>query len=234
LANDLDKLADVWAWVRDPGTVRGWIIDANDGIIATAGILQGFAGAGAGDRLLIFTATAATIAGGISAGGAKWAEDASERESQRRLARLELADIEQNPEGEIAELTAHWCARGLEPELAHVVAERLTAHDALSAQLESEYGFDKPMPALIPVLSGLGTWLAFVGGAMIPLLITYFAPLNIETWAILGAVIVALTLTAVASSRAAHLSAASTLGRSLIVGALTLSISYVAAELLLN
>ena len=36
---------------------------------------------------------------------------------------------------------------------ARTVAERLTAHDALAAQLESEFGFDEPMPAAVPLLS---------------------------------------------------------------------------------
>ncbi|MEI2697596.1 MAG: VIT1/CCC1 transporter family protein [Microthrixaceae bacterium] len=147
---------------------------------------------------------------------------------------MEQSELERDPEAEIQELTVHWQTRGLEPELARVVAERLTAHDALSAQLEAEYGFDEPMPAAVPLLSGLATCVAFVAGALIPLLITYFAPVNIETWAILGAVVVALAITSVVSARAAHLSTARTLGRSLTVGGLTLLVSYVAGELLLG
>jgi len=224
----------MWEWLRDPGTRRGWIIDANDGIIATAGLLQGFAGAGAGDRLLLFTATAATIAGGLSTGGAKWAEDASEREAQLSIARLEQSELESDPATEMEELAEHWRERGLEPELARVVAERMTEHDALAAQLESEYGFDEPMPAAIPVLSGTTTCLAFVTGALIPLLITYYAPVEIETWAIIIAVAIALTLTSIVSARAAHLSATRTIGRSLTVGGLTLLVSYLAGELLLG
>ena len=75
---------------------------------------------------------------------------------------------------------------------------------------------------------------AFMVGALVPLLITYFAPVNIETWAILVAVVIALTLTSIVSSRAAHLSMTRTLGRSLIVGGITLLVSYVAGELLLG
>ena len=43
--------------------------------------LQGFASAGAGDRLLIFAAVAGTLAGALSAGGTKWAEVAAQRET---------------------------------------------------------------------------------------------------------------------------------------------------------
>lgn len=226
-------MSDVRDWWRDPGTPRAWAIAANDGIIATAGILQGFAGAGAGDRLLLFSATAATIAGGLSVGGAKWAEDAAEREAQVLIAEQEQADLATDLHGELTELAHHWEERGLDPDLAWQVAEQLTAHDALAAQLESEHGFDEPMPPIVPVLSGLTTVLAFSGGALVPLLITYLAPVAIETWAILAAVVIALALTSAVLARAGRLSRRKMLARSLVVGAVTILVSYLAGELLL-
>ena len=61
---------------------RSWTIDANDGIIGTSGILEGFAGAGASHSVLVTAASAATIAGALGLGGATWAEAAAEREAQ--------------------------------------------------------------------------------------------------------------------------------------------------------
>jgi VIT1/CCC1 family predicted Fe2+/Mn2+ transporter len=226
-------VSDVREWLRDPGTPRAWAIAANDGIIATAGILQGFAGAGAGDRLLLFTATAATIAGGLSVGGAKWAEDAAEREAQLLIAEQEQADLAIDLHGELAELAHHWEARGLGTDLAREVAEQLTAHDALAAQLESEHGFDEPMAPALPILSGLTTVLAYTAGALVPLLITYFAPVAIETWAILSAVVIALALTSAVIARVGRLSRRKMLARSLVVGAATILVSYLAGEVLL-
>ena len=44
----------VWQRLRakleDAASFRSWTIDANDGIIATAGLLQGFGGGGRGTR----------------------------------------------------------------------------------------------------------------------------------------------------------------------------------------
>ena len=54
----------------DRESLRSWTQNANDGIIATAGILEGVAGAGASDRTLITAATTATIVGMLSVGGA--------------------------------------------------------------------------------------------------------------------------------------------------------------------
>ncbi len=205
-----------------------WAIDANDGIIATAGLLQGFAGAGAGDRLLMYTAIGAMLAGGLSAGGAKWAEVAAEREAQLTLAREEAEEIEADPAGELAELAAHWESRGLSPALALEVAQQLTARDALAAQLDAEHGLEEVMGAAAPWWAGVETAIAFMIGAAVPLLITFLAPVAVETWAILVAVVVSLALTSLVAAGVGRLSALRMLIRSLAVGLGTMGISYLA------
>lgn len=55
--------------VADRESLRSWTQVANDGIIATAGILEGFSGAGASDRTLVTAATTATIVGMLGVGG---------------------------------------------------------------------------------------------------------------------------------------------------------------------
>ena len=207
--------------LSDAESFRGWVIDANDGIIATASLLQGFAGAGASDRLLLFAATAATIAGGLSAGGAKWSEVAAEREAEQRLAAASL-------HGEIEELALHWQSKGLTPETARKVAEELTAHDALAAQLEAEYGIDELMAAAKPIWSGVSAAIAFMIGAAIPLLITWLVPVHIENTIIVVAVIASLVLTSIIAARAGHMVLRKVLLRSLAVGVGTMAVSYLA------
>jgi vacuolar iron transporter family protein len=225
--------ADLRARFRDAAAYRSWTIEANDGIISTAGLLLGFAGAGASNRLLLFTASAATIAGGLSVGGASWAEEAAERDAQLLYARQEQDDLATDPEGELDELKRHWEERGLRPETAHDVAQQLSAHDALAAQLEWEYSFEEPMPATFPIAFGLGAGLAYMLGALVPLLITYFAPVEIEAWAILAAVVITLALSSLVAARAGQLMPRRMLARTLTVGVLTLVVSYTAGELLL-
>jgi VIT1/CCC1 family predicted Fe2+/Mn2+ transporter len=225
--------ADLRARVLDAGAHRSWTIEANDGIIAAAGLLLGFAGAGASNRLLLFTAAAATIAGGLSVGGASWAEEAAERDAQLLYAERERADLATDPDAELEELRRHWEERGLDPETAAEVARQLSEHDALAAQLEWEYDFDRPMSAASPVVFGLGAGLAYMVGALIPPLITYFAPVDIEPWAIMAAVVIALVLSSLVSSRTGQLMPRRMLARTLIVGVLTMAVSYAAGELLL-
>lgn len=227
------RWADLRQRFSEDGFYRSWTIDANDGIIATAGLLFGFAGAGASDRLLVFSATAATIAGGLSVAGAAWAEAAAERDAQMLRADQERADLAADPQAELEELAHHWEQRGLDTDVAEEVARQLTAHDALAAQLEWEYSFREPVPITYPVWFALGASAAYMVGAIVPLLITYFAPVQIEPWAILAAVVATLVLSSLIAARAGQLMPRRMLARTLIVGIITMVVSYVAGELLL-
>lgn len=226
----------IWRAVRRQLTgqrIQSWVVDANDGIIATAGLLFGFAGAGASNRVLLFTASAAAIAGGLSVAGASWAEQAAERDAQLLAAKRERDDLARDPDAELQELARHWEERGLTSETAREVARQLHEHDALAAQLEWEYSFAEPVPATFPIWFGLGAGVAYVLGALVPLLITYFAPVDVEPWAILTAVTVTLVLSSMVSSRTGHLIRRRMLARTLVVGVLTMAVSYAAGELLL-
>jgi VIT1/CCC1 family predicted Fe2+/Mn2+ transporter len=138
-----------------------------------------------------------------------------------------------DPHGELEELTRHWEQRGLRPETAKEVARQLSAHDALAAQLGWEHGFEQPMPMTFPIWFGVGAALAYMFGALVPLLITYLAPVEIELWAILAAVMFTLVLSSLVAARTGQLMPPRMLARTLIVGAVTLAVSYAAGELLL-
>ena len=225
--------ASVWRGLRarlKGPTVQGWVVEANDGIIATAGLLEGFAGAGAGDQLLITAALAATIAGALSVGGAKWSEAATERDAQLATVAYEQRLLAANPDDELAE---HYVGRGLTPDLAQQVAEQLHAADPLSAQLQTEYGIDEIPPARAPVLTGLGAGISFAVGSSIPLLITFVAPISLDAIAVLIAVVVSLIITSIIVAHSAYLSVRRTIVRTLIVGLSTMGVSYVAGLVLL-
>ncbi|MPM75130.1 hypothetical protein SDC9_122121 [bioreactor metagenome] len=215
--------------VLDP---QAWSVDANDGIIATAGLLEGLAGAGASDATLILAATAGTIAGALGVGGARWAEESSRRDRELAVIAEERAQLQAAPDDELRELAGYWQDKGLGPELARRVAEELSARDALAAQLAYEHGIVAPTPPGAPVRAGLGAGLSFLSGALVPLLITVFVPVALESWVILGAVVLSLVLTSVLAARRGHLSARRMVGRTLVVGVGTLAASYVAGLLL--
>src|SRR5262245_47388691 len=223
--------ARVRAAVTDPDSLRAWTVICNDGIIATAGILEGFAGAGASHATLVTAATSATIAGMLSVGGSEWAEAAAEREAHLSAAEEETAQLARQPDVEIAELVAHYVEKGLRPELAHEVAKALTACDALDAHLESEHGILEVKSRADVVRAGVGAAVAYALGAAIPLVITLTVPVEIGAWAILLAAIVSLTLTSIVAARTGRMNLRRTLARTLIVGIMAMGVSYLVGKL---
>jgi VIT1/CCC1 family predicted Fe2+/Mn2+ transporter len=219
------------AAVADRGSLRSWTLVANDGIVATAGILEGFAGAGAGDRTLITAATVATIAGMLSAGGAEWAEAAAEREAQLTAVEEEEAELARQPGVEHAEVVAYYQAKGLTPQLAREVADQLMARDAVDAQLESEHGILEIMSRAQTVRAGVGSAVAYLLGAAIPLTVTVAVPVAVESWSILAAVVVSLIVTSGIGARTGRTNMPRTLVRTLTVGLATMVVSYLVGKL---
>ena len=223
-------------WLRaamaDRESFRAWMQVANDGIVATAGLLEGFAGAGASDRTLITAATTATIVGMLSVGGAEWAEAAAERDGQLTAADEEADEIARQPQVEHAEVVAYYEEKGLTPQLARKVADQLMARDAVDAQLESEHGILEIMSRAETVRAGIGSALAYLLGAAIPLVITVVVPVTAESWLILAAVLVSLIVTSSIGARTGHMSLRRTLVRALTIGLLTLGVSYLAGHLI--
>jgi vacuolar iron transporter family protein len=223
-------LGSLRAILTDPESLRSWTIVANDAIIATAGILEGFAGAGADDHALLVAATVATIAGMLAAGGIRWSEVEAEREAQARAAADESASLAASPDAELDELVTYYQRKGLSPELARDVAEQLTAHDAVGAQLESEHGILVVLTTADAVLAGIGASIAYGIGAGIPLAITIFVPAAIETWLIVAAVIASLVVTSLIGARTGRTGVSRTLVRTLAVGIGTMAVSYAVGQ----
>lgn len=216
-----------WRRVRfDDSEARTWFAIANDGIIATAGILEGFSGAGAGDHVLLTAATTATIAGMLSVGGAEWAEACAERDAQLAVIEQERREIQDHPEAEFQELATYYRGKGLTPEVADEVARQLMERDPLTVQLETEYGISEVHSSATTIRAGVGAGLMYAVGALIPLLISVFFPSGMESLAIVAAVVISLMITSILSARLGRTHLARTLVRSVGVGLLTLAISY--------
>src|SRR5262245_41981667 len=224
------RLARLRAALTDPNSLRSWSVVANDGIIATAGILEGFAGAGASHATLVTAATSATIAGMLSAGGSEWAEAAAEREAHISAAEEETADLARQPDVELAELVAYYEAKGLDAKLAHEVAGQLMARDALDVQLEREHGILEVTSTTDVLRSGVGSAVAYALGAAIPLVITLTVPVEVEAWAILLAALLSLTVTSIVGARTGRMNFRRTLTRTLVVGIWTMGVSYLVGK----
>ncbi len=206
-------------------------VDANDGIIATAGIVEGFSGAGATLVTLIIAAVSAMIAGTIALAGAKYAEAAGDRDAELAVMEEERRQLALSPQEEFAELVEHYRGRGLSAELAEQVAGQLTAEDALGAHLRAEHGLSESevtRPGPVALLAGL----CFAVGAGVPLLAILIAPVDSRAVWTLVVVSIALVITSLIAARSGRVSVGRTVGRALAIGVGTMLLTLGAGYLI--
>ena len=218
-------------FLQDPQSRRGWSLAAQDGCISTAGLLLGFAGAGVSQGTLLVAGTAAIVAGALTAGGAKWAEAAAERDAQLRAVATERHELRHQRDTERAELAEHYEDKGLSPSLADRVARQLMVRAPLRAGLEAEHGVTQLLSPAVAACAGVTSALAYALGAICPFVIAYYLPVDIEIWVIVLAVLITLTLTSTIGARAGQMDIRRTLLRSLAVGGTTIVISYLVGQL---
>ncbi len=157
------------------GWLRAAVLGANDGILSTAGLVLGVAAAGASTSAIATAGVAGLVAGGLSMAAGEYVSVSSQRDAELADLRLEMRELESDPEGELAELAAIYAGRGLSPALALQVAQELTAGDALAVHARDELGIDENALAR-PLQAAWSSAVAFSLGAAVPLLTITLTP----------------------------------------------------------
>jgi VIT1/CCC1 family predicted Fe2+/Mn2+ transporter len=200
----------------DRRAVRTHLVDVNDGVIATAGVVEGLLAAGAAITTIVVAALSAMLGGGVALGGMKYSEAADERDAELAVLAEERRLHELQPEEELAELAALYEDKGVSPALARQVAEELSTKDALLHHAEVEHGItlngDSPTPAGTAVLAGLG----FMVGAAVPLVVSMAAPAAWRIPLTVLAVVATLCVTATVVARLGGLSIGRTVLRTVL------------------
>ncbi len=219
------------SWQFDKDDVRARVADVNDGVLGVAGLAEGLALVLDTTRLPLIVLMA-SAAGAVSLGAAKYAETAAEREAQQDVIRTEQYLLELSHAEELDELTQHYRDKGVSEETARKVAEELDAADALSAQLETEYGIREILTPGDPLKEALSAAIAFMLGAMVTVLIaTWVPPTWVEEFILVG-VAISLTVTAVVLSRLSGTRVWPAITRSLIIGVAALGASVLIGSLI--
>lgn len=171
--------------------LRAGVLGANDGIVSVAAIVVGVAGAGSSTAAIVAAGSAALVGGAISMALGEYVSVSSQSDSQRALIEKERAELRDDPEGELAELSALYEARGLSPHTAQQVALELTAKDALKAHLSMELNIDEA-DVVSPWHAAGASALAFLIGGILPLLAILLTPDTIRVPVTFVVVLIAL------------------------------------------
>ena len=182
------------------GWIRPHIPEASDGIMTSAGICEGFAGAGVSSGVLLFAGLAGLVAGTLAMGTVEYTKLRAEHDRQAAQLVAERAQLEAAPDVELDELAGLYVSRGLSPGLARQVAVELTAHDALAAHAEAEHGITEAS-RIAPLRDALAVSGAFAAGAVLPWLAIVLIPGPSRAPVTFVVVLAALALTGWVSAR---------------------------------
>ncbi|MFJ8153387.1 VIT family protein [Streptomyces sp. NPDC094468] len=211
--------------------LRAAVLGANDGIVSTAGIVVGVAGA-TGDRNALLTAgLAGLLAGSMSMAAGEYVSVSTQRDSELAALAQERRELKERPEAELEELTELLERRGLSRQLAREAAVQLTERDALKAHASVELGID-PDELTNPWHAALASFLAFTVGALLPLLAIVLPPAGWRLPVTVGSVLAALVLTGWSSARLGAAAAGPAMLRNVAGGALAMGVTFAAGTLL--
>jgi vacuolar iron transporter family protein len=208
---------------------RPHVPESSDGILTSAGICEGFAGAGVDSAVLIFAGFAALVAGTLAMGTVEYSKLRAERDQQAAQLARERVQLDTAPDAELDELAQLYVSRGLSPGLAKQVAIELTAHDALAAHAEAEYGITSAS-LTSPLRDSLAVGAAFAAGAVLPWLAIVLIPGPSRASVTFVIVLLALALTGWVSARISDVHPARPIIRTAGLGALSMLITYAAGR----
>ncbi|MDK8172526.1 VIT family protein [Curtobacterium citreum] len=211
--------------------LRAGVLGANDGIVSTASIVVGVAGASTSVPAIATAGIAALVGGAVSMALGEYVSVSSQSDSQRALIEKERRELAEDPDAELEELTRLWQDRGLQRDTAERVAAELTDRDALHAHLTTELGIDED-EVVSPWHAAGASAVAFSVGALLPLLAILLPPDAVRVPVTFVVVLLALALTGAIGAKIGGGSVPRATIRVVVGGALALAATFLIGSLL--
>ena len=205
--------------------LRAGVLGANDGIVSTAGLVFGVAGATTDSVALLIAGLAGMVAGALSMAGGEYVSVSSQRDSERAAIRQQQSELHADPDGKLRQLAGHYAQRGLSPQLSLQVARELSDHAALDAHAHVFLNLDAG-EQVSPWIAARASLFAFLAGSVIPLVAIIATPRDIRLPLTVTAVLAALVVTGVVSARLGGAGPLRAVVRNVMVGTLAMGLTY--------
>lgn len=181
--------------------LRAAVLGANDGIVSTAGIILGVAGAAASKETILIAGVAGMVAGALSMAAGEFVSVSSQRDSEKAFLEKSRNQRELGDTSNSEELVQVYVEKGISKKTAALVVSELHKKQLVDIELEKESGID-PDDISSPWAAAVASASSFVVGALVPLAAVALAPDSLRIWATVIAVILSLILAGTLSARA--------------------------------
>jgi VIT1/CCC1 family predicted Fe2+/Mn2+ transporter len=206
------------------GWLRAAVMGANDGIVSTASLIVGVAAADANRAAVLVAGIAALFAGAMSMAAGEYVSVSSQADTEKADLARETLELAEQPEFEREELVRIYEARGVDRDTAGVVADQMTAHDALATHARDELGMSEFTNAR-PLQAAMASALTFSAGAAPPLLVVAVAPISLLVPAVGLVSLVCLALLGALGARAGKAPVAKSVARVTFWGMLAMAVT---------
>ena len=189
--------------IAGSGSLRAAILGVNDGLVSNFSLVMGVAGGTDNADFVLLAGIAGLLAGAFSMAAGEYVSVRSQRDVYEHQIRVEAAELAEWPDEKRDELVLIYQAKGLTQEEALGVADRIISQPdvALDTMASEKLG-------LVPNLFGspwgaaISSFLAFVTGAVVPVLPYFFGSgsLVLGLSAVFSALALAIVGAAVATS----------------------------------
>lgn len=211
-------------YIHRSNWLRAAVLGANDGIISIASLGVGVAAASTSREPTVLAAVAGLVAGALSMAAGEYVSVSSQTDTEKADIKREAEELKEAPEQELQILAQIYEQRGLSKETALKVAEELHQHDALAAHIRDELGINEISQAK-PIQAAFASGASFTAGGALPVLVTFFAPVNQMVFWLYGCTVVFLVLLGVISARTGGSSIGKAVIRILVWGTIAIGLS---------
>ncbi len=211
--------------------LRAGVLGANDGIVSTAAVVVGVAGATTATGPIAMAGIAAAIGGAVSMALGEYVSVSSQRDSEKSIIAQERRALAADPDGELAALARLYQERGISAATSRQVAHELSARDPLDAHLRERHNIDTTDIAS-PWHAALASFLAFAAGALLPLLAALLPPAGVRVPITFVVTLAGLALTGAVAAAIGGGSRRRAALRVVVGGTLALAATYLIGSLL--
>jgi VIT1/CCC1 family predicted Fe2+/Mn2+ transporter len=213
------------ALARRLNWLRAGVLGANDGIVSTAGIVMGVAGATVESGPILIAGVAALVAGSISMAGGEYASVSAQRDSEIAALAKERKELEADPSDELEELANFYRNRGISEQLSKQIAIELSKTDPVRAHAEAELGISSD-EHVSPMAAAIASFIAFALGSILPIVAISGPWIEYREVATVGSVVIALALTGFFGAKIGGAKPQRAVARNVVVSLLTMGIAY--------
>jgi VIT1/CCC1 family predicted Fe2+/Mn2+ transporter len=210
--------------------LRAAVLGANDGIVSVSSIILGVAGATSARHTIFIAGLAGLVAGAFSMAVGEYVSVSAQRDTERAFIARERRRLRDDPEHELGGLAQVYVEKGVSEKTARLMAQELTAKDALSAHLEAELQIDEN-DLNNPWQAASASFIAFTIGGVIPLAAVLLASHRTRVAVTFIAVLVALCVTGYLSATVGDASRKRAIIRIVVGGALAMAATYFVGHL---